>query len=290
MERYDIAIIGSGPAGVSAAITAKVRNKKIIMFGSDRLSEKIQKAHQILNYPGLPEVSGQELAEEYHNHLDAMGIEITTEQVVTVYSMGEYFAVQTLSGNMYEAKTVILAMGLSQTKPLENEDELLGRGVSYCATCDAQFYRGKKVIVAGYHEEAEEEARFLAEIAGEVIYFPVYKGEPDLPESVKIVKETPVSIFGGFKANGIRTKEGNEYEADGIFILRESVSPKNLVPGLKMDGNHVEVNLQMETNLKGCYACGDLAGKPYQYIKSAGQGNVAALSAVAYLSQKINDN
>ncbi|MDO4475129.1 MAG: FAD-dependent oxidoreductase [Eubacteriales bacterium] len=278
--------MGSGPAGISAAITAKVRNKNIIMFGPRSLSEKIRKAHQILNYPGLPEISGQELADGYQNHLQNMDIEVTSEQVITVYSMGSYFAIQTSSNEMYEAETVILAMGLSQAKPLEKEEELLGRGVSYCATCDAQFYRGKKVIVAGFHKEAEEEAQYLAEIAEEVLYFPVYKEEVDLPGHIQVIRETPVSIFGGFKANGITTKEGNSYEADGIFILRESVSPKNLVPGLKMDGNHVEVNLQMETNLQGCFACGDLVGKPYQYIKAAGQGNVAALSAVSYLAKK----
>ena len=151
---------------------------------------------------------------------------------------------------------------------------MLGRGVSYCATCDACFYKGKKVAVIGYGKDAEHEADFLAEVAAEVLYFPMYQDVPGVSEQVTVIKERPKEIFGEKKAGGLRTEQG------------DAVSPKQLVPGLELDGNHVKVNLSMETNILGLFACGDITGTPYQYIKAAGQGNVAALSAVAYLDAK----
>ena len=158
-------------------------------------------------------------------------------------------------------------------------------GVSYCATCDAPLYRGATVAVIGYQKSEEAEADFLADIAEKIYYIPMYKEPVEVSEKITVVKEVPKEITGGMKADVLVTNE-NSYPGDCVFILRESVSPKNLVPGLQMDGNHVAVNLQMETNVPGCFACGDIAGRPYQYIKSAGQGNIAALSAVSYLDQK----
>ncbi len=135
MERADIAIIGTGPAGISAAITATIRNKKVLLLGSRDLSEKMAKAHEIRNYPGFPAVSGAELVSAFRRHLDGMGIEITEKRVAAVYAMGDYFALQA-GEDMIEAKTVILAGGVVAGKPLPGEEEMLGRGVSYCATCD----------------------------------------------------------------------------------------------------------------------------------------------------------
>lgn len=288
MDRFDIAIIGTGPAGVSAAITANIRNKSIILFGRKNLSDKVTKAHQIKNYPGLPDIAGEKLGEAYKEHLDSLGIEITEEQVSAVYAMGDYFGIQA-EGKMYEASTVIIAAGLTQSKPLPGEEELLGRGVSYCATCDAQFYKGKKVAVLGYHKEAEDEARFLAEVCAEVLYFPEYKQNEEpcsFDESnIKVINEKATAITGRMKADALETVE-TKHEVDGIFILRESISPKQLVPGLELNGNDIKVNLMMETNIPGCYAAGDLTGRPYQYVKAAGQGNVAALSAVDYLMKQ----
>lgn len=284
MERIDIAIIGSGPAGVSAAITAKARGKKLLLFGSSIISDKVAKAHGIRNYPGLPDVTGAELADALKKHLDAMEIPLQNEQVVNVYAMGDYFGIQTPT-NMYEASSVILATGVIQGKPLPGEDELLGRGVSYCATCDAHFYKEKTVAVLGYNEEAAAEAEFLAEGCKEVYYLPV-KGEADFKaENIKVIHQKPKAILGGMKAEALETDQ-ETLTVDGVFILKDAVSPEKLVPGLAIDGAHVVVDLQMATNLPGLFACGDVAGKPYQYIKSAGQGNVAALSAVEYLRTK----
>ena len=284
MERYDIIIVGTGPAGVSAAITATIRKKKILLIGQKSLSAKVEKAHEILNYPGLPAVSGPELQRALLAHLDSMNIPITEERVNLIYPMGDFFAVQAGTSN-YEALSVILATGVVAGKPLPNEEEYLGRGVSYCATCDAALYKGKSVGIIGYSSKEEEEADFMTEYADRVVYFPQYKEETHTREGVEVIRETVTSILpAGFKAGGVETREGNTYSFDGIFVLRDSVSPKQLLPGLLLDGNHVKVERDLSTNVPGCFACGDIAGLPYQYIKSAGEGNVAALSAVKYLS------
>ena len=319
METYDIAIIGTGPAGISAAITATIRNKKIILFGSRELSDKIRKAHLIQNYPGFPECSGEELCNAFAAHLEKMGIEIAEEKINAVYPMGETFALQTMKNEMHQARSVILACGMVQGKLLPGEEELVSRGVSYCATCDAPLYRGRSVAVIGYSPEAEEEVNFLSEVASEVLYFPMYRDEPKVSESVKVVRQIPQAILNKEAAEeafslaqadpakssakdlasgealsvdalkqgqlAVQTTKGT-FPADGIFVLRSSVPAGQLIPGIEMDGEHVKVNLQMETSVPGCFACGDITGRPYQYVKAAGQGNVAVLSAVSYLDQK----
>lgn len=284
MERYDIAVIGSGPGGISAAITSKIRNKSLLLFGTGELSEKVQKAELIRNYPGLPDISGKELAGQFRRQMEILEIPVTRERVNAVYAMGDYFAIQA-SGNLYEARSVILAFGMAQKKALKGEQEFLGRGVSYCATCDAALYRGKRAAVIGYTKEAEEEAWFLSEMAEQVLYFPMYERVPDLPDRIQVLRENPREITGERMVQELRTEEGR-HPVDGVFVLRESIAPEQLVPGLKIEDGHVAVNLKMETNLPGCFACGDLTGKPYQYIKAAGQGNVAALSAVEYLAKQ----
>lgn len=284
MDRYDIAIIGTGPAGLSAAITAKARNKSVLLIGPAQSSEKVQKAHEIQNYLGLPAISGEGMAEAFQEHLGKMDIHVTDTRVSAVYNMGEYFGIQA-ADQIFEAETIILAIGVITGKTLEGEKEYLGRGVSYCATCDAMLYRGKKVAVVGYSPREEAEAEFLAEVVEEVSYFPMYRQEPELSEKIKVYREVPKTVFGTQFVEGIRTNKG-DHQVDGVFILRESIAPEQLLQGLELDGIHIAVNLQMETNIPGCFACGDIAGKPYQYIKSAGQGNVAVLSAVSYLDAK----
>lgn len=284
MERYDIAIIGTGPAGLSAALTAKIRNKKILLLGSADLSEKVEKAHMVQNYLGLPAVSGADMQQAFLQHIRQMDITITEKKVNTIYPMGDFFGIQ-MGMEMAQADAVILATGVTADKPYPGENELLGKGVSYCATCDAPLYRGRTVAVIGFGPKEEEEAAFLAEVAEKVYYFPMYKG--DIHANVTVVREKPEAILGEEKVQSVRTAS-QEYLVDGVFVLRESILPEHLLKGLQLEGNRVVVNLNMETNIPGCFACGDLAGKPYQYIKAAGQGNVAALSAVEYLARKKN--
>ncbi|MBR5636881.1 MAG: NAD(P)/FAD-dependent oxidoreductase [Pseudobutyrivibrio sp.] len=283
MERYDVAIIGTGPAGLEAAITSKVRNKSVLLIGGKGSSDKVSKAHTIQNYLGLPDVSGEDMAKAFLDHAKSMGVEITEDKVNAVYSMGQYFAIQ-CHGNDYEASTVIVAAGMTAMKPFPGEMENLGRGVSYCATCDAALYKGKTAIILAYSAEDEPEAEFLAERADKVFYLPQYEYSGTLGGNIDVQLDVkPESIEMKDNQAVLNTGSGI-YAADGIFILREQIAPSQLVPGLEMDGNHIKVDRSMATNIKGLFACGDITGAPYQYIKAAGEGNVAALSAVSYLN------
>ena len=269
---------------MSAALTASNRNKSILLLGSRQMSEKVAKAHEIRNYPGLPAVKGADLAEAFRSHLDAMGITVTEKRVGAVYAMGDWFALQ-IGEEMAEAEAVILATGVVQANPLPGEKELLGRGVSYCATCDAPLYRGRTAAVIGYSPREEAEAAFLSEVCEAVTYFPMYREEPSLPDRVRVIREKVTGIEQEDGKRIVRT-EGGSYAADGVFVLREAVAPETLVPGLEAEGAHVKVNRKMETNLPGVFACGDLTGTPYQYVKAAGEGNVAAVSAAMYVDGK----
>lgn len=280
-SRYDIAIIGSGPAGLSAALNAKIRNKSFIIFGNNNLTPKLVKAPKINNYLGFYNLKGEELKERFKEHIDSMDIKIQEERINNIYAMGDYFVLM-VKDKTYEAKAVILATGIEYTKPIEGEENFVGRGVGYCATCDAPLYREKVVAIVGYNKEAEEEANYVSEITSKVYYIPMYKGDYNLKENIIIINDKPKEVIGKLKVNKL-ILEKQEIEVDGIFFLRDSVSPKQLVPGLKIEDGHIYVNRLMETNIKGCFAAGDCIGKPYQYIKAAGEGNIAALSVVKYL-------
>ena len=282
-ERYDIAIIGSGPAGISAALNAKIRNKRFIIFGSKEISTKLVKAHKINNYLGFYGKSGVEIRDEFANHLKAMDIEIIEEKVNSIYAMGDYFTLM-VNDKMYEATSIILATGVNFGKPFKGEEEFLGKGVGYCATCDAPLYKDKVVTIIAYNKHEEAEANFIETIASKVYYVPMYKQEIEVDSSIEIIKDIPVEIVGDSSVKKLILKN-SEIETDGVFILRDSISPGQLVPGLKIENNHVEVDRRMKTNIEGCYAAGDIVGTPYQYIKAAGEGNIAALSAVSYIEQ-----
>lgn len=281
MERYDLAIIGSGPAGISAALNAKIRKKKFIIFGSKELSNKLTKAEKINNYLGFYGKSGEQIKDEFVNHMKSMDISITEERINNIYAMGNYFTLMA-NDKMYETSAIILATGVNFGKPFKGEEEFLGKGVGYCATCDAPLYKNKVVIIIAYNKKDEEEVNFISTIASKVYYIPVYKEKVEVNEKVEIITDTPIEIVGEDRVKKLILKN-SEIETDGIFILRDSVSPRQLVPGLELDENHVKVDRRMKTNLEGCFAAGDVVGAPYQYIKAAGEGNIAALSAVSYI-------
>ncbi|HBF1429937.1 TPA: NAD(P)/FAD-dependent oxidoreductase, partial [Clostridioides difficile] len=256
--RYDIAIIGSGPAGLSAAINAKIRNKTIIMFGNDNLSNKLVKAPSIDNYLGFYDISGDELKDKFKSHIDSMDISIENKRINNIYAMGEYFTI--MSGNdMYEATTVILATGVEYTRPIKGEEEFLGRGVGYCATCDAPLYRNKKVAVIGYNEESKEEANFLSELTSKTYFIPMYKKDnlmrssDNLDDSIEVIHDRPVQIDGDKLVNKVSFKE-NHIEVDGVFVIKDSTAPSALVPGIEIDGIHIKVDNNMKTSIDGCFA------------------------------------
>ncbi|WP_406543275.1 NAD(P)/FAD-dependent oxidoreductase [Clostridium ljungdahlii] len=281
--RYDIAIVGSGPAGLSAAINAKIRNKNIIVFGSSELSGKLIKAPKIDNYLGLPGITGIQLKDRFQQHVANMGINITYERINTIYAMGQYFGVA-VNEKMYEASAVILATGIEYTKALKGEEEFLGRGVGYCATCDAPLYRGKVVTIIGYNKEAEAEANYVNELSKKTYYIPMYKESLNLSENIEVVRDKVVEISGGNKVEKVILKS-KEIVTDGVFVLKDSIAPDKLVLGLIMENGHIKVDMDMKTNIEGCFAAGDCVGRPYQYMKAAGQGQVAALNAVFYIDK-----
>ena len=280
---YDTIIIGTGAAGISAALTLKQLNINFLWIGTNKLSFKINSAEKIRNYPGLSSVSGQEMKEAFLKQINDMGIEILDKQVTGVYDLSTHYAV--LCGqDTYEAKTIVLGLGVESIKPISGEIELLGQGVSYCATCDGFLYKGKDIIVTSSSKEFEHEVKYLADLAKTVKFIPLYKDYEINNDNVEIIKGMPKGITKENKKLYLDIN-GNKLEADGIFMLKAAISPAVLVPGLEVAEGHIVVDRQMNTNLKGVFACGDCTGRPYQYAKAVGEGNVAAHSVVGYLSK-----
>ncbi len=283
----DCIIVGSGVAGISAALTLKANGKSCVIFGSPNLSEKISKAELIRNYPGLSNVSGEAFAEALKAQLVQAEIEIKNEKVSGVYGLKEQFSVLTQENNAYESKTVILACGVENVKLIAGEQEFLGRGVSYCATCDGFLYKDKTIAVLCTTKRLEHEIVYLAELAQKVYLFPMYKDVAEMPKNVTILRKMPTEIRGEKRVQSIVfTSAQNipaELPVDGVFALRECIAPAVLVGGLAAENNHVKVDRNMATNLKGCFAAGDCTGRPYQYAKAVGEGNIAAHSVTEYL-------
>ena len=276
----DCIIVGSGIAGISAALTLKANGKNFMLLGSPDLSVKISRAECIRNYPGLSSVTGREFTRALKKQLAEAEISVTDERVSGVYAMGGKFAVLTQSGVSFESKTVILATGVESVKRLDGEEEFLGRGVSYCATCDGFLYKGKTIGVLSTSKRFEHEVEYLAKLAGKVYLMPMYKDVGDFSENVEKIIKMPLAVKGEKKVNRLVFKDG-ELPVDGVFLLKESISPAVLVGGLEMSEGHVAVARDMSTNLKGCFAAGDFTGRPYQYAKAAGEGNIAAHSVSA---------
>lgn len=280
---YDVAIIGTGPAGISAALTLQLHNKSIIWFGSKELSMKVQKSERIANYPGIPMVSGEDLNKAFLEQIEASGLEITDKMVTNIAATKKGFMV--LGDNdIYDARTVLLTTGTVSGKAMEGESEFLGKGVSYCATCDGFLYKGKTIAVFCGAKRYEHEVTYLAELAERVLLVAPYADcEIDLPNVEKI--SSPMKrILGEAKVSKVAFADGTEKEVDGVFILRTSVAPTTLMNGLEMEGPHIVVNRQMETSKKGCFAAGDCTGRPYQLTKATGEGNIAAHAILEYLA------
>ncbi len=279
---FDVAIIGSGPAGISSAINCKIRNKSIVLFGQNELSYKVEISEKINNYPGLPNISGKELNAKMRKHLDSMGIEITEERITGIYNMKDKF---TLLANrkMFEARSVILCLGAETIKPLPNERELLGRGVSYCATCDGMLYKDKKIAVFCDNADGEEEVEYLSDLASEVYYSHKFTSKID-KANVTHLKSRITAVIGDSKVSGIELADGTNLDVDGIFFIKQAVSADVLLNKLEMQNGSIVVDKNMKTSIDGCFAAGDCTGTPYQIAKAVGEGNIAAHNAVKYLS------
>ena len=282
---YDVAIVGSGPAAVSAALTLKLHDKSIAWYGSAKLSPKVEKSELIANYPGVPKVAGAELNRRLREQVEEAGLAIAERQVTGIMPFGDAFML-TIGSEVADAKAVLLAIGATSPKGFPGEAEYLGRGVSYCATCDGFLYRGKTIAVYLGSKEFEHEAAYLAELAEKVYLFTPY---PDCGVSAANVVANPGklrAIRGEATVTGVELADDSAIDVDGCFVIRPAVAPARLLPGLEMDGAHIVVDRTMRTNIRGCFAAGDCTGRPYQLAKAAGEGNVAAHSIVEYLAGK----
>ena len=270
---YDIAVIGAGPAGYSAAINARKREKSVIVLGQN--TGWLSRAESIENYPGMPGISGQQMLSVMADQAKAMGAELRAGVVHQVINMGESFALS-LGADFVEAKKVILATGARQPRLLPGEERLLGRGVSYCGTCDGMLYRGKNIAVIGEGAEAVSEANFLMNLCQSVTYFG--KADDALDARIQVRQEKVSEITGDMRASGL-VVGGEETPFDGVFIFREAMALSSLLPGLEMDGAFIRVDRQMRTSLPGVFAAGDCTGLPLQVAKAVGEGCIAALCA-----------
>ena len=277
----DSIIIGGGPAGISAAINLKLLGKSFKWFGT--LSKKVERAELVKNYIGFPAVTGEQLSSSFQKHIDSMGIEICEEVVNGVYETDGHFTLL-VQDKSYEAKTVILCLGVQTAKPIDGEEEFLGRGVSYCATCDGFLYKGKKIAILCTDKRFEHEAEYLCDLSEKACVIPLYKGYEIKSPKARIILKKPESISGDMRVRQINFKD-ESVEVDGVFILRGSVSPKTLLHGLEIVDGHILVNRDCSASVKGVFAAGDCTGRPYQYAKAVGEGNIAAHSVVEYLDK-----
>lgn len=279
---YDTAIIGTGPAALSAALNLKLHEKSVLMFGSQAMSVKVEKSELIANYPGVPMVQGSELNARFREQLEEMGLQITEKKVTQVMPMSPGFMVLGDS-DVYQAKTVLFATGAVSPKGFPGEEKLLGRGVSYCATCDGFLYRDRTIAVYCAQREYEHEVSYLAGLANRVYLFTPYK-EVSVSQETIVRLERPIrQIYGEDRVQGIILSDETKLPVDGVFLLRNAISHDKLLPGLATQGPHIVTDRQMKTNVEGCFAAGDCTGRPYQIAKAVGEGNVAAHTILEYL-------
>ena len=278
---YDIAIIGGGAAGLSAAVNGCRRNKKTVIISKEDQSSKITQAHLIENYLGLPQISGIELGRRMKGHALTLGTTFVKDEIQAFYRDGQKFILMGREKPI-EAATVILAVGISLGKEIPGETDFVGRGVSYCATCDGMFFKGKTVALIGYIPEAEEEVNFLAEVCQKVYYIPQYKFEGGLASKIELWQGKPLQVLGDGKVEKLKTSSG-ELAVDGIFIERSGRPVDQLIEGLQVENGFIITDLDQATNVNGVFAAGDCTGKPWQIGRAIGQGQVAALAAVSYL-------
>ncbi len=279
MEEYEVAIVGGGPAGYEAALTLKSLKHNFIWLGTEeftnvRLSEEVR---NFLSFSGR----GEELSALLKKQAEREGISMTPARIDRIYLTGDKYLL-TQGDKMYTAKTVILATGVSRKGKLKGEREFLGKGVSYCAVCDGGLYRGKKIAAIVESKEFSQEVEYLSGFAEKVYAFCDYEGASFSAKNVEILEERPLAVEGETHVEKIVFSSG-EREVSGVFLLSNATPPSALVGGLKEEGDRVIVARDMSTNLKGLFAAGDVTGRPYQYIKAAGEGLVAAFSAHEYL-------
>jgi thioredoxin reductase (NADPH) len=305
MEKYDVIIVGAGPAGITAGIYANRYGLKTLIIGKD--AGQTADAWVIENYPGVESIKGMELMDSFRRHAEKLGIEVMLMTTVSGISKAkDGFVVKTGDGQEFSCKAVVLAIGMQKRKMgLHNENKFLGKGVSYCATCDAAFFKGKIVGVVGGNDSAVTAALLLAEHSKQV--YIIYRKEAlraeeawlkkirENPKIKVITNALPKEVKGDTLLRSVVMEvngKPEELKLDGLFIEighePETSLPKQL--GAETDENgRIKIDDKMLTNVPGVFAAGDVTGRPdklRQIITAAAEGAIAATSAYKYIKSK----
>lgn len=302
-KHYDVVIIGGGPGGGTAALYAARANLKTLVIDKSIRAGALGITSLIANWPGIPEISGAELVEKIQEHSKMHGAEYLNTKVTGTYLADEEKQIFTAEGDTITAKAVILSTGaMGKSKTIEGEQELLGRGVSYCATCDAAFFKEKVAGVLGSNEEAAHESIFLTRFVKELYLF-CPKSKLEASEEViheiennpkiKVFYNTNVTkVVGENKVTGVETRSRDgvsNVDLDGLFIFTQGNKPiVDYLMDINMTGEGcVLVDKEMKTNIPGVFACGDmLCNGVQQAVVAASQGCIAALSADKYVNNR----
>ena len=298
---YDIIIVGAGPAGLTAAIYARRASKKVLVLEANNYGGQIINTLDIENYPVEEHISGFDFATKLYNQVKNLGAEIVFERVVDIHDFGREKEVIT-NKNTYQANTIILACGCENRKlGLSNEDELVGRGVSYCATCDGAFYKKKNVAVVGGGNTALEDALYLADIANKVYLIhrrDEFRGEESTINHLKekdnvefLYNSEVTSLHAEKKLESIEVTHHNgsvdRIEVDGLFIAVGRI-PENQNFGklIRLDeSGYVLAGENCHTNISGIFVAGDNRVKEVrQLVTATCDGAVAATEAVKYIN------
>ena len=291
MKMHDLIIIGAGPAGLSAAIYAARYKLDAVVISRDAGGTALT-AHKVCNFPTYNDISGRELMDKMLKHSENLGITIGYDNVTKIEKKKEHFEVHTDGEKEYHAKTVLFAAGGENRKlNVPGEEKFLGRGVSYCATCDASFYKGKTVAVMGGGNAALTSALMLTDYAKKV--YIIYRGgsflkaEPawvdavDKSKKIEIMLNEDISEIKGEKAvDCAKLKSGKELKLDGVFIEIGSVPNTGLLDNLKvaLSEGFIKTDNAQKTNVEGFYAAGDIttnSNRFQQIITACAEGAVA---------------
>ncbi len=283
---HDIVIIGGGPAGLSAAINARARGKSVLVVTNDYHDSPLYRAKKVDNYLGMPGETGAQLMDTYWAHAQSMGTEFRDGRVLTVMPMEESFYLS-IGTDVEEGGAIVLATGVSQGRKYPGEEEFLGQGVSYCATCDGMLYRGKNVVVVGMAPDSPKEANFLQSIGCNVTYVSAKQSE-ELQADIPFLRLAAFEIQGEGHVTAFHIGDAT-LPADCVFILRNAIPPASLMAGLEQDNGYIKVDREMKTNLPGVFAAGDCTGLPLQLSKATGEGLVAGQKAAEYIDNKSKD-
>lgn len=284
---FDVIITGGGPAGVSAALYAVRAGFSVCILENDGGS--LKKTEKIENYYGFPKaVSGAELYERGLSGARELGVKIIKTEVFSIGFSESGFGVDTDSGK-YEGKTVIIAVGAKRKKPsIPNLKAYEGTGVSYCAVCDAFFYRGRDVAVLGNKEYAFHEAKELLGLASSVTILTNGEEIGAYDERFKVNTKKIESLFGDEVLEGIRFFDGTTLNLSGLFIAEGTAGGNELAKkaGIVMQNDNIVISEKGETNISGIFAAGDCTGGFKQIAKSVYEGMNAGLGAIEYLRRK----